>query len=75
VSDAFWVAALKPFALLVMLIPSIPITLAVRRWMKAGRLKTLLLDRTLTERHPWVAVLAIVLCYVLLFGSCAYHFP
>lgn len=36
--------------------------------MKNGKLKRILLDRTLVERNPWIALLAVLACYLLLFG-------
>lgn len=60
---AFWANALKPFALLVMMLPAIPVTLAIRRWMKDGKFKAALLDRTLPHRRPWILWLAFFACY------------
>lgn len=58
-SDAFWRQLAAPFLVLVILtLFGIPITLAIRRWMKPGRLKSTLLDRTLVERKPWLGWLA-----------------
>ena len=51
---AFLIQALKPFMLFIVLLPAIPITMAVKRWMRDGKLKRTLLDRTLVDRRPWI---------------------
>lgn len=51
---AFLIQALKPFMLFVLMLPAIPVTVAVKRWMKDGKLKRVLLDRTLIDRRPWI---------------------
>jgi hypothetical protein len=68
---AFWAAALRPFAMLLILtVFGIPITMAVRRWWPQGRLKRLLLDRSMTDRKPWVAWVAFFACYAaMLLGA------
>lgn len=70
----FLAAMLKPFALMLMLLPSIPVTLAVRRWMKDGKLKRLLLDRDLVNRQPGVGWAAFFLCYAVMGGIGWYVF-
>lgn len=68
---AMMAAALRPFAMLVILtVFGIPITLAVQRWMPESKLKRLLLDRSMTDRKPWVAWVAFFACFAaMLLGA------
>lgn len=57
---AMWTSALRPFALLLILwVFGVPITVALQRRMADGKLKRTLLDRTMTDRKPWVSWLAV----------------
>lgn len=70
--NQLWVQMAAPFFLLVVLtVFGIPATMAVRRWMKEGPLKTALLDRNLTKRKPWIRWLAVFLALaaIPLFGA------
>ena len=66
---------LRPFLLfLILAIFAVPATLAVRKWMPKGRIKSLLLDRTLFERRKLLAWGLMIGIYVLLFiGIALYH--
>lgn len=63
----------KLFLLLVLAALSIPVTMAVRRYMRPSRLKDALLDRTLVERKPGYAWLAIGLCVLIIVGGTVYY--
>lgn len=43
--ETFWAMLFKPVVLFLLLLVSIPVTIAVRRHMKEGKLKRLLLHR------------------------------
>lgn len=68
-TDQFWAALIRPFAILVILVViGIPITYAVKRFMPESKFKALLLDRTLVDRRPWVGWAAFFACYAVLVG-------
>lgn len=70
----FLVGVVAKFALLLILgLFAIPITFAVRRWMRAGKVKDALLDRGFVERNPGYAMLAIFLCYAIIVGGTVYY--
>jgi len=66
--SAFLVQAFKPLLLFVMLLASIPFTMAIKRWMRDGKLKRTLLDRELLTRRPWIHWAIFVFGFVFMFA-------
>lgn len=51
--EMFWVMALKPFVAAVFLGIAYVIARGLAKLIPSGRVKDVLFDRTIAERHPW----------------------
>ena len=66
--DTFWLMLLKPFATLVLFLGIVmPASWVLSKMIPNGRIKAVLFDTSLLERHRWKSTVGILLLMVLIF--------